>query len=294
MSGLAVSRLKRVPWVLEIRDLWPESIIAVGALTQPRIISFLESVEAFLYRRATHVVALTKAFKGHIVACGVDEKTVSIITNGADLGRFAPMELENRFRTEHCLEGKFVASYIGTHGMAHGLETVFAAAEKLQGREDIVFLLVGDGAERSRLLRLLAEKNPANVLMLPQQPKERIPEIIAASNVCLVLLKAAPLFRTVIPSKIFEAMAMKRPIILGVRGESRAIVEQADCGICIEPENSEQLALAVTRLADDTALGRRKGSSGHAFVTRHYSRDDLARKYRLLLERLCHAAESPN
>ncbi len=283
LAGYTVSRIKRAPWVLEIRDLWPESIIAVGAVKGRRLINILEGLETWMYRKADRIVALTNAFKRHIIGRGVPAGHISVITNGADLDQFRVLPKENGFRQEQGLTGKFVVSYVGTHGMAHGLDTIFAAAEKLRERHDIVFLLVGDGAERERLVQEKANRGLSNVIMLPQQKKERMPEILAASDACMVLLKKTDLFKTVIPSKIFEAMAMERPIILGVDGESRDIVEEGQCGLCIEPENPHALAEAVVRLKEEKNLAVELGTKGKSFVAARYSRESLAMEYLKLL-----------
>jgi glycosyltransferase involved in cell wall biosynthesis len=284
--GYLVSRFKRKPWVLEIRDLFPESIVAVEALRNRHIIRLLEGVEMFLYRHADHVVALTQAFKRHIKASGIPEKNISIVTNGADLEQFRPHIKNNGFRKSHGLVDKCVLSYVGTHGMAHRLDTVLKAADRLRHRDDIFFLLVGDGAEREQLLARRETMGLDNVFMLPQQPKEKIPEIIAASDGCMVLLKDTPQFRKVIPSKIFEAMAMQRPVVLGVKGESRTIVEKANCGLCIDPENDEELAAAAICLANDGKLGQRLGDNGRQLVEGQYNRDLLAERYIGTLEKV--------
>ena len=283
LAGYPVSRLKRAPWVLEIRDLWPESIIAVGAVKDRRLINLLEGLETWMYRKAAHVVALTNAFKRHIAGRGVNPENITVITNGADLNQFHVLPKENGFRKEQKLSGKFVASYVGTHGMAHGLETIFAAAKSLKQRSDIVFLLVGDGAERERLLKEKESSGLENVIMLPQQKKEKMPEILAASDACMVLLKKTDLFKTVIPSKIFEAMAMERPIILGVEGESKDIIEEGECGLCIEPESPQALADAVLRLQADPTLVDELGNKGKAFVATRFDREILAMEYLNLL-----------
>lgn len=293
LAGAFVSQLKRVPWVLEIRDLWPESIIAVGALTNRKIIGLLEGVETWMYRNADHVISVTDAFTRHIAARGVSRDRISVIKNGADLERFIPGRKENDFRREHGLTGKFVASYVGTHGMAHGLGTIFEAAELLKDRDDIVFLLVGDGAERDQLVRMRDEWGLSNVLMLPQQPKEMMPSILAATDASLVLLRKTDLFKTVIPSKIFEAMAMERAIVLGVEGESRQIIEEGECGICIEPENSNELADALVRLRENPALAESLGKNGRTFVQESFNREILAMRYLKLLENVCAGRAEP-
>jgi glycosyltransferase involved in cell wall biosynthesis len=285
MGGYFVSRFKGCPWVLEIRDLWPESIIAVGAISNRSVIKALEGIESFLYRKADHIISLTNAFKRHIMGRGVAAEKISVVTNGADLERYSPGERMNEVRTELRLgEDVFLASYIGTHGMAHGLGTIMRAAKRLEKEPGIRFLLVGDGAERERLLREKEALGLHNVIMLGQQPKERMPQFLAASDACLVLLIKSELFKTVLPSKIFEAMAMKRPIILGVEGESRELLEEGGCGLCIEPESDRELAEAVLRLAREPQLGAELGERGAEFVARRFDREVLALEYLGVLE----------
>ena len=272
MAGYFVSRLKRRPWVLEIRDLWPESIIAVGAITNRRVIGLLEGVESFLYRKADHIISLTRAFSRHIAGRGVPQEKISIM---------------NAVREELGLgEDVFVASYIGTHGMAHGLGAVLKAAKLLEAEKSIHFLLVGDGAEREKLLREKEALGLDNVTMLGQQPKEKMPLFLAATDACLVLLIKSELFKTVLPSKIFEAMAMGRPIVLGVEGESRELVEEGQCGLCMEPENEAALTEAVRKLASDPQLRVTLGTNGQEFVARRFNRETLAREYLEILTRV--------
>jgi len=285
-SGFFVSRILKSPWVLEIRDLWPESIKAVGAIRQRTIINILERIETFMYTHADHIVSLTHAFKRHIMGRGVTSGSISIVTNGADLDQFKPIEGTNEVEERYGFKDKFVVSFIGTHGMAHALDTVLRAAEILKDQKEVLFLLVGDGAERDRILKEKETLGLENVLMLGQQEKRLMPHFIAASNACMVLLRKSDLFKTVIPSKIFEAMAMERPIIQGVEGESKGIIEKAECGICIEPENEQELADAVLTLYKDAGLCQRLASNGKEFVRANYSRDDLAIKYLYILEKI--------
>ena len=286
MAGFWVSCLKRRPWVLEIRDLWPESIITVGAIKQRSIIKMLEKLESFLYQKADHIVSVTRSFKLHIIKKGVMPERISVVTNGADFDRFNPMPKQNDTSKEFGLEDKFVVSYIGTHGMAHSLQIVLKAANLLKTEKQIVFLLVGDGAKRDNLLKEKEALNLENVLMLPQQPKEKMPEFLAASDACMILLKKSDLFKTVIPSKIFETMAMERPIILGVEGESREIIEKAKSGLCIEPENYQQLAEAVLRLYNNPEFTESLGRNGRQFVKDNFDRDKLADTYLGILQQV--------
>ena len=288
LAGYPVSRFKRAPWILEIRDLWPESIVAVGAITNRPVIRFLEGLELFAYRKADHLVALTDAFKAHILAKGISSKQVTVIKNGADFSLYKkPPHGHTNLLRELGLEGKFVASYFGTHGMAHHLETVLEAALELKEWKDIVFLLIGDGAERNRLVTMRDEKKLSNVLMLEQQPKENMPELWSLSSVSLVLLKKSALFKTVLPSKIFESMAMERPVILGVEGESAELVLSAGGGICIEPESSKDLAIQVLKLYRNPTLRQELGSSGRRYVLEHFDRQVLARRYADVMQLVC-------
>lgn len=286
LAGYPISRLKRRPWVLEIRDLWPDSISAVGAIRQKGALSALTAIESFMYRNADHVVPVTQAFKEHIAGRGVPREAITVITNGADLETYSPQPKDNALRAELGLAEAFVVSYVGTHGMAHSLETVLYAAQQLGDDSGVMFLLVGGGAEREKLLALKQGMGLKNVIMLPQQEKAKIPAYLAASDACVVLLRNTPLFKTVIPSKMFEAMAVQRPIILGVLGESRRIVEEGRCGLCIEPENPQQLAQACLRLKSDPALCATLGENGRRLTEQRYNRESLAMSYKGVLERV--------
>ena len=286
LAGYFVSRLKRMPWVLEIRDLWPESILAVGAIRNKAIIRMLEWVELFAYRKADRIVPVTDAFKRYMVKKGIPAEKIEVIKNGVDLSFFKEVIGQNPVAIELGLHGKFVASYFGTHGMAHCLETMLYSARELKEREDIVILLVGDGAERQRLLGMRDEMALHNVVMLDQQPKEKMPYLWALSDVSLVLLKKSELFTTVIPSKIFESMAMEKPIILGVEGESAGIIRAAEAGFCIEPENNHELAERVLELYRNRDLAAKLGTNGRRHAAEHYDRTVLARRYESLLASL--------
>ncbi len=283
LAGFFVSRIKNIPWILEIRDLWPESILAVGAIKNKTVIKMLEKLEAFSYRKADRIVPVTYAFKVHIEGKGNAPEKIEVIMNGVDLSTYATLPRENTISKAFGLNDKFVISYFGTHGMAHGLETVLHAAKELGEKKDILFLLVGSGAERERLLNLSKKMNLENLMMLDQQPKEKMPLFWASSDVSMVLLRKTDLFKTVIPSKIFESMAMEKPIILGVKGESKEIIEKAESGLCIEPENSSELAETILHLYEHQEECARLGQNGRKYVTQHHDRSVLARRYEALL-----------
>ena len=283
LAGYFVSRLRRVPWILEVRDLWPETIIAVGAMRKSLAIRLLERVETFAYRRADHIVSVTDSFIDHIVGRGVARSKISVVKNGVDLLFYDPERKVPVLARKLGLSNKFVAAYVGTHGMCHGLDTVLRAADLLRAESGVAILLVGDGAERKNLLKLRDELGLDNVVMLGQQKKERMPDIWAITNASLVVLRDQPVFRTVIPSKIFESMAMKRPIILGVRGEVANIVAEANSGLCIEPESPAGLAEAILSLSEDDKRCKTLGDSGRLYVEQRFDRRQLARRYQKII-----------
>jgi glycosyltransferase involved in cell wall biosynthesis len=286
LSGFFISRLKRVPWVLEIRDLWPESVVAVGALKRGLVVRALEGLERFAYRRAEHIVSVTRSFVDHFASLGVPREKASVIPNGADIALFSTPQYDAALASELGIAGKFVAAYVGTHGMAHSLSTVLDAAELLRGRDDIRFLLVGSGAEQARLRERRDAMGLANVIMLGQQPRDRMPAIWGLADASIVHLRKTPLFRAVIPSKIFEAMAAGVPTLLGVEGEAAEIITDAGSGLLFEPENAGALAAAVTRLAASPELAKSLRANGRRAVAERYDRRVLAGLYLELLQRV--------
>ncbi len=283
LAGYFVSRIKRCAWLLEIRDLWPESIVAVGAIKNATVIRLLESIERFVYRKADHVVVVTNAFKRHILARGGSDDRITVIRNGVDLEFFSPRPRDTAFAEQIGVGNKFIAAYVGTHGMAHGLMVLIKAAEKLRARNDIVILMVGEGAERARLTEEIQRRGLDNIRTLGQLPKQDMPRLWSITDISLVVLKKLDLFLTVIPSKMFESMAMRQPIILGVAGESADLLRESNAGITIEPENIEQLVEAITRLADSHALRQQLGDHGRHYVETHFNRSVLADRFEQLL-----------
>ena len=279
LAGFVARIFKRSPWVLEIRDLWPESIVTVGAIGKGFVVRVLEQLEHLAYRRADRIVSVTDLFVPHIAEhCG-DQGKIVVIKNGVDLDLFKERERATDLKRDLGLDGRFLAAYVGTHGMAHGLDTILDAAERLRDNPRVAFLLVGDGAERARLERLKAQKQLDNVFILGQRPKAEIPSIWAATDASLILLRRSEAFKKVIPSKMFEAMAMRRPIILGVEGEAREILKAADAGIPIAPESAEELAAALMRLVENPDVAAGYGDKGAAYVRKHYDRAKLADRY---------------
>ncbi|MGC4097166.1 MAG: glycosyltransferase family 4 protein [Nitrospira sp.] len=290
LAGYFVSKLRRIPWVLEIRDLWPESIVAVGAIKNSAIITLLEWVEQFAYRNADRIVPVTDSFKSYMVGKGIDAQKIVVVKNGVDLDQYAPRDGASSLADELGIKGRFVVSYFGTHGMAHHLETIFHAADRLRRAKNIVFLMVGDGAERKALVNMRDKMALDNVMMLDQQPKSRMRDFWALSDISLVLLKKSDLFKTVIPSKIFESLAMAKPIILGVEGESADLLREAQAGMCIEPEHADSLADCVLELSQNPERCHQLGQNGRRYVRERFDRIVLARTLAKMIETLDHNA----
>lgn len=284
LAGYFAGKMRRIPWLLEIRDLWPESIVAVGAIKSQAVVKMLEWIERFAYRNADHIIPVTDSFHAYMVSKGIEASKITVVKNGVDLAQYRPVEGASALAEELGLTGKFVVSYFGTHGMAHHLETILDAARRLSNSPNIVFLMVGDGAERQALVRMRDTMGLKNVMMLDQQPKSRMPEFWALSDVSLVLLKKSDLFKTVIPSKIFESLAMAKPIVLGVEGESADLLRAAQAGLYIEPEDADQLVARVLELSHDTQLCQRLGRNGRRFVMEQFDRIILARKLASVIE----------
>lgn len=287
VSGWALSRALRVPYVLEIRDLWPQSVVEVGALSARHpVVLGLERVERFLYAQADLLVSVTDSFCDVWRAQGVDPAKMRVVKNGVDLRRFQPGPRDGEARREHELGDRFVVSYIGTHGMAQGLETLLDAAELLRDDPEILVLLVGEGAERERLMADARARGLDNVRFLGQQPRDAIPGLVAASDLVTVMLRDAPLFEKVLPSKMFEIMGCARPIVLGVRGEAEALLREADAGWVVPPEDPGALAETIRRAKADPQERKRRGEAGLSYVREHYDREVLARRYLDELEEL--------
>ena len=284
LAGYGLSLMKRRPWVFELRDLWPESIVAVGAMKRGRAIRLLERLEMFLYRRADQIVAVTAAFAAKLTERGVEPAKLAVITNGIDPAKFPPRPKSPDLVRQLDLEDKFVIGYLGTHGMAHGLDFIVRCMAKVD-RRDVHCLLIGDGAEKAALRSLLASMALDNVTMLDPVPKDMVARYLSVFDVSLVPLKRSDTFLSVIPSKIFEAAAMHKPILLGVDGQARAIVEEHAAGLYFEPENEHAFLQAVRTLVDDASL-RSRLRAGCGRLADVYDRPRLAGEMLELLEDL--------
>lgn len=292
LSGWWISKLKNTPLVLEIRDLWPESLAAVGVGSPNSLLHrALAKLAGFLYRKADHIAVVTPAFRERLVEdWRVPEPKISVIPNGVETQLFSPQKSDPRLRKALNAEGKFLVSYIGTLGLAHGLETLITAAQRLQiTAPQVLFLLVGEGAERERIVALAKSKDLHNICFISQQAREKIPAYICASDACLVLLKKSPVFETVIPTKMLEFMSCARPVILAVDGQARSVLEKSHSGIYTPPENADGLCNAILHLQQQPFASQAMGRSGREYIVRNLSRQRTAADYLSLLQTLVEA-----
>ena len=283
LAGWWLAFTRQIPFVFEVRDLWPESLGAVGVAGERSLLHHaLARIAGFLYRRADRIVVVTSAFKDYLIHhWRVPALKIDIVENGVETDLFAPDSVAAAGRRKELnAESRFLVSYIGTLGMAHGLETLLDAAATLQSKAPhVLFLLVGEGSEKERIKSLAQSRGLANVRFLDQQPREKIPSFISASDLCLVLLKKTDVFKTVIPTKMLEYLSCARPVILGVEGQARQILEDAGAGLAIEPENAAAIAAAIIQLDHNRELAKTLGEQGRSYILQNFSRASTAEKY---------------
>lgn len=295
-AAYVVSRLKRKPFVFELRDIWPESIKAVGAMNDSTVIRILERIELYLYRKADRIISVTNAFKSTLVDRGVDGGKINVVTNGVDLTRFHPQPKDPELTDSLGLEGKFVAGYIGTHGMAHALETLLRAAALLRdvpGGDRFRILLIGDGAQKAALEKQAREQRLDNLLFIDSVPKEEVVRYWSLLDVSIIHLRKTDLFKTVIPSKLFEGMSMGVPVLHGVAGESAEIVEHEGVGIVFEPENAEALCQGLTNLEKNPERYAELRARC-LLAAQNYQRSILAGYMLRILEETAHYPQTPS
>lgn len=254
LCGRTLSFWKRRPWVMEVRDLWPESIKTVGVMKDNAVIRYFEWEEMRCYKSARQIIVVTDSFKSKLIERGISEKKIFVVKNGVDRSLFAPMAKDLELLKELGLEGKKVIGYVGTHGMAHKLDFILQCAKNNEGKNDYHFLFIGNGAKKNELLNLKEQLKLTNVTMLDSVSKTEVKRYISILDLCLINLRKSDLFKTVIPSKIFENAAMEIPIIMGVEGEAQEIIKSYKAGLCFEPENASDFQNALDQLLSDKDL----------------------------------------
>jgi glycosyltransferase involved in cell wall biosynthesis len=279
-SAYLLSVIRRVPFVFEVRDIWPQSAVELGALKNPLIIKALEAIELHLYRCAQLIIVVAESTKPYLIGKGIPAEKIKCVPNGVDADYLEESSANpEQVRDKLDLRDRFIVSYIGTHGMSHALDVVLHAAKQLQADPSLHFLFVGEGAEKEKLKRLAAELRLNNVTFIDEQPRASLPAYYRASDVSLVPLKRLPVFKKVLPSKLFELMGAGCPIICSVEGEAADLVTRAGAGLCIEPENRDSLIAAISGLRAATGLRRQLGLNGQRFAKTHYLRSALAEDY---------------
>lgn len=284
VTAWLLARLKRVPFLFEVRDLWPDFAIAVGVLTNRLLIRMSYWLERFLYRHADRVLVNSPGFVDHVRGRGGRE--VAVVPNGADPSMFDPQADGLAFRQAHGLGDRFVVLYAGAHGLSNDLGVVLSAADRLRDRADLVFVFVGDGKDKPLLQARAVELGLPNVVWVPPVPKSGMALALAAADACLAILKPLDWYRTTYPNKVFDYMAAGRPVLLAIDGVIREVVERAGCGVFVRPGDPDALAAAIASLAADRAAARRMGLAGRKHLEEHFARERLAGDLAALLEEM--------
>lgn len=286
LTGWILSKLKRIPMVFEVRDLWPESAIDTGVLTNKWLIKLSYWLERKSYSSSKWINVLTPAFEDTLISQkGIPPEKISMIPNAADLDIIKPGPRDNWVREKHKLKNKFVITYVGAHGVANHLLQLLEVAKRLKEHPEIVLMLVGDGMEKPKLIEAARASNLDNVTFVAPVPKSQIVDYINASDVCTAVLKKCDTFKTVYPNKVFDYMAAAKPVIIGVDGAARKLVEDAGAGIFAEPENAQSFAEAAMFLKKNPKKQRAFGENGRKFVQEHFSRQELSDKYLKIIEK---------
>jgi len=284
VTAWLVARLKRVPFLFEIRDLWPKFAIAVGVLKNPVIISMSEWLEKFLYRRADRLIVNSPAYIEHVKERG--GKKVDLIPNGADPGMFDIPADHKQIRKELGLQDKYMVLYAGAHGLSNDLSVVLQAAKKLENETMIRFVLVGGGKDKQKLIEQAEELQLNNLTFLPARSKTEMPALIGAADACIAILKPIEAFKTTYPNKVFDYMATGRPVILAIDGVIREVVEDAKAGIFVPPGNPDALAFAIMDIASHRERGQKMGFAGREYVKQHFDRAESAAQLAAILEEM--------
>lgn len=290
LGAWMLATVKRTRFVMEVRDLWPASIVAVGALQPGLIVRCLERIELMLYRRAAWIVVVTRSFREDLVRRGVPASKISVVFNGVDVERFRPEARDPALAAQLGVTDRFVVGYLGTVGMAHAVESIIEAAALLRDEPRVAFLIVGAGARWEAVDALRRERDLQSVVMRAALPRDQMPALWSQLDLALVHLKDTPVFATVIPSKVFEAMAMARPLLVAApEGELCRIVRDAGAGRIVPPEDPAALATAVRELLGDEA-SRTAHAQASAAAATGYARSAQARRMLTGLERLTQPA----
>lgn len=282
LTAWMIARLKGVPFLFEVRDLWPAFAVAVGVLKNKILIWLSERLERFLYRHADRILVNSPGYIQHVLNKGA--RLVELVPNGADPEMFHPEADGHEFSVENRLDHKFVAMYAGAHGLSNDLAVVLNAAEILKQRGDIQFVLVGDGKDKPGLIDQARRLELSNVTFVPPQPKNQMASVLAAADACIAILKPIDLYRTTYPNKVFDYMAAGRAVVLAIGGVIQEVVESEGAGVAVPPGDAAAMAAAITHLADHRELAKAMGATGRTAVEKRYNRIKFAKQLALLME----------
>ena len=271
-----LARLKGVPFLFEVRDLWPAFAIAVGVLKNKTLIRMSEWLERFLYRHADEMVVNSPGFIAHVSQRGA--KKITLIENGVDVSMFNLSVTGAEFRKTHHLENKFITLYAGAHGISNNLGVILESAAITLENPEIAYVFVGDGKEKNNLVEAAKSKQLTNILFLPSVPKMEMISVLAAADACIAILKPIDMYKTTYPNKVFDYMAAAKPVLLLIDGVIRQVVEEANCGKFVEPGDPQALADQIKIMHNDIENTKQLGKNGRVFVEQHFNRSHLAAK----------------
>lgn len=283
VTAYLISKINRRPFVFEIRDVWPDFMVEIGAIKNPLLIYSARSLEKFLYKKAKLIIINSPGFKPLLLEKGVKDNKIRVVPNSADTSMFNPNSKGESIRERYNLVGKYVILYAGAIGKSNDIGTLIEAAAKLKDVDDMVFLLVGGGNELELIKKRVREDNLNNVILLPPIPKSYIPEVIAASDVCVAILKDVPMFKTTYPNKVFDYMAGGRPVLLAIDGVIRKVVEDANAGVFAQPGDAEDIAKGIMQLYKDRGRRIEMGINGRKYVEENFERKVQAEKLEKVL-----------
>lgn len=283
-SGYVISLMKRAPLVLDIQDIYPETLVALGLLRNRVAIKLLEQIEKFFYKKAKVIAAISEGFRMNFICKGVSPQNVSLIPNWADTNQFKPIA-HNDLRKKYGFGDTFVVMFVGTMGPAQGLRNVVEAARILKDYQKVItFVFLGEGIEKGQIIHLVKQYQLTNFTFIPAQPHHEIPAFVSIADTCLVYLIKNELFEITIPCKTYEYMAMGKPIIMGVQGDAMRLVEEGGCAVAVKPELPEDLARAILEMYKDNASAIEMGMRGREYAEAHFSREKVVNKYIRMLE----------
>ena len=286
LSAWSIAFLRRRPFLLEIRDLWPEFAVDMGILTNPILITLSRWLVSFLYAQASHILVNSPAYRDYLINKGVPGSKITLIANGVDSNMFNPAAKGEAIRRQWQLSEQFVVTYAGAIGVANDIPTILKAAHHLRDHNHIHFMLVGDGKERANVETIARELNLANVTLTGALPKSQMADVLSASDACLATLQNIPMFTKTYPNKVFDYMAAGRPVVLAIDGVIRTVIEEGQAGIFVPPGDSKALAEAVLALAVDPVRCAQLGANGRRYVIQHFERAQQARQFEQLMVNL--------